>query len=435
MGQNNPNILFVDDEQHILSSLKRLFMDEPYNIFTAPSGTEALELLKDTGFAVIISDQRMPGMSGSEFLEKAKQMQPDTVRMVLTGYADINAAINAINIGGASRYLTKPWNDNEIIMIVRDAAEKFNLLAENKRLTDLTIKQNEELKKWSTELEFYVQQHTIDLSKRNKELADLNKKMQQTISQIIVSFSSLVELRDKSMHSHSSNVALISSEIAKRMSLPEEDTKNITTAAQLHDIGKIGITDLILIKNPSQYNSEEIHEYRKHPVRGQAAIDAIDIFRETGLLIRHHHENIDGSGFPDMLRGDQIPLGSRIIHIADAFDRLTNGTAVSLSTEDAISKIKSGSGILYDTKIISYLIEAAREKLAPASTPKDNIEAELKPKDLAPGMTVSRDIRTGTGLLLLKKYTELNSHNIETLRRSYHIDPSSTGVFVWVKRK
>ncbi|MBN2653696.1 MAG: response regulator [Nitrospirae bacterium] len=434
-AQPKLNILFIDDEQHILSSLKRLFMDEPYDVYTASSGADALELMKKLQFAVIVSDQRMPVMSGSEFLEKAKIMQPESLRMVLTGYADINTAMNAINIGGASRYLTKPWNDNEIIMIIRDAAEKYNLLVENKRLTELTIKQNEELRKWSTELEFYVQQHTIDLSKRNKELDELNKKMQQTLGQIIVSFTTLMELRDKSMHSHASNVALMSSDIAGKIGLNDDAIKKISIAGQLHDIGKIGIPDLIMIKNPEQYTIDEMHEYKKHPIRGQAALDAIDFFREPALLIRHHHEHINGSGFPDMLKGDQIPLGSRIICIADAMDRLVNSHEISMSVEDALAKIKNELTIKYDANLYAYLAESACERLKASALPKDNIELELKPKDLVPGMTVSKDIRTGTGLLLIKKYTVLNNQNIETLRRSYHIDPASTGVFVWAKRK
>ncbi|MDX9715606.1 MAG: response regulator [Dissulfurispiraceae bacterium] len=433
--QTKPNILFVDDEQHILSSLKRLFIDEPYSVFTADSGAEALEVVKTVRFAVIVSDQRMPRMSGFEFLEKAKQIQPDTVRMVLTGYADINAAINAINIGGASRYLTKPWDDNEIILIVRDAAEKYNLIIENKRLTDLTLQQNEELKKWNTELEHYVQQQTIDLSNRNKDLDELNKKMQQNLDQIIVSFSALMELRDKSMRDHSSNVALISSDIAGRLGLNSDEIKKITIAAQLHDIGKIGMPDLVMIKNPAKFTQDELYEYKKHPVRGQAALDTIDLFRKPAVFIRHHHENFDGSGFPDGLKSDQIPIGARIIKIADTLDRLINNYEISISVEDALAKIKTELNTKHDPKLYSYIAETAHEHLSSFAAPKDNIEVELKPKDLAPGMTVSRDIRTGTGLLLLRKFTVLNNQNIETLKRSYHIDPAAGGIFVWVKKR
>lgn len=125
-----PKVLFVDDEENVLRSLKRLFVDEKIEISTATSGKEGLEILKGGGFSVIISDQRMPEMSGVEFLEKARRISPDSVRMVLTGYADVNAAMDAINKGGAYRYITKPWNDNDLIIAILNAVEMANLIRE-----------------------------------------------------------------------------------------------------------------------------------------------------------------------------------------------------------------------------------------------------------------------------------------------------------------
>jgi DNA-binding NtrC family response regulator len=121
-------ILFVDDEENVLRALKRLFMDEDMEVYTASSGRSGLEMVKDAEFSVIVSDQKMPEMSGSEFLEKTKEVSPDSIRIVLTGYADIDATINAINRGGAYRYVAKPWNDTDLVLTVRDAAEKYRLV-------------------------------------------------------------------------------------------------------------------------------------------------------------------------------------------------------------------------------------------------------------------------------------------------------------------
>jgi response regulator RpfG family c-di-GMP phosphodiesterase len=127
------NVLFVDDEENVLRALKRLFIDnDTIEIFTACSGREGLEILKTAPVSVIVSDQRMPEMNGAEFLEKASRQAPDSVRIVLTGYADINAAMDAVNKGGIYRYITKPWNDNEFILTVRDAIERYRLVTENK---------------------------------------------------------------------------------------------------------------------------------------------------------------------------------------------------------------------------------------------------------------------------------------------------------------
>ena len=266
---NIPNrILFVDDEENVLRSLKRLFMSEDYEVLTALSGPDGLAVLKEVEVPVIVSDQRMPVMTGAEFLEKSRELSPDTVRIILTGYADVEAAIGAINRGGAYRYVSKPWNDNELLMVIKDAFDKYRLVKENKYLTELTIQQNEELKKWSTELEFYVQQHTIELTNQNKELKKLNEKLKNNVSEVLASLSGLIELRNRSMRNHSNNVALLSKAIAEEIGLTAPEIETIAAGAQLHDIGKIGAPDIILIKNISELSPDEMAEYVKTPGQG-----------------------------------------------------------------------------------------------------------------------------------------------------------------------
>jgi len=438
-----PKVLFVDDEENVLRSLKRLFVDEKLEIFTAPSGREGLEILKGGGFSVIVSDQRMPEMSGSEFLEKAKRISPDAVRIVLTGYADVNAAMDAINKGGAYRYITKPWNDNDLLIAILNAVEMSNLQRENKYLTELTKKQNEELKKWSSELEMYVQQQTMDLTKQNKELTKATEKLKKNFNDFIAAFSNLIELRDKTVLSHSNSVSSLAEEIAERLGLNSSEIETVSIAAQLHDIGKIGIPDIILLKTPDTLTPDELSEYKKHPVRGQTAIDFIEGLREAGVLIRHHHEWYNGKGFPDGLKGKDIPAGARIIALADKFDRLMHGGYKDHTIKSVLEKMKTVLGSQLDPELFPLLVETVKGKFTASSAEADNVdlsalrsvEVELYPKDLMPGMVVSRDIRSGTGLLMLRMGTALNEKNIGTLTRGYHLDPATTGIFVWVKRK
>ncbi len=425
-------VLFVDDEENVLRSLKRLFIGEDYDVLTASSGTDGLAVLKSTEVPVVVSDQRMPGMGGAEFLEKAREISPDSVRIILTGYADVEAAIGAINKGGAYRYVTKPWNDAELLMVVRDCVEKYRLVKENRYLTELTRQQNEELKKWSAELELYVQQHTIDLTRQNKELKTLNEKLKKNLSDIITSLTGLIELRDRTMHNHASNVKALSALIAKEMGLQSAEIETIATAAQLHDIGKIGDSDLVLMKSVEELSPEEMQEYVKHPVRGQAAIDSIEDFREPGKLIRHHHEWYNGSGFPDRLKGDEIPLGSRIISIADKLDRIMHDKMLPL--ENGLTHIKSKLVTQFDAAIFAPLAKASREVFGSTLHFDEAQELEIKIKDLAAGMVLAKDVRTGTGLLLLRKGTVLNEKNIETLRRGVFLDPSKNGIFVFTRR-
>ena len=429
---NIPNrILFVDDEENVLRSLKRLFMSEDYTVLTALSGPDGLAVLKEVEVPVIVSDQRMPVMTGAEFLEKSRELSPDSVRIILTGYADVEAAIGAINRGGAYRYVSKPWNDNELLLVIKDAFDKYRLVKENKYLTELTIQQNDELKKWSTELEFYVQQHTIELTNQNKELKKLNAKLKNNVSEVLGSLSGLIELRNRSMRNHSNNVALLSKSIAEEIGLTSPETETIAVGAQLHDIGKIGAPDIILIKNIDELSSDEMAEYVKHPIRGQAAIDGIEDFRGPGILVRHHHEWYNGKGFPDGLKGENIPIGARIVSIADRLDRILQGEMRSIDT--ALIQIKSMLASQFDAALYAPLEKAAR-KLFSSIIRNDIVEIELNTKDLFPGMILSRDVSTGTGLLLLRKGTVLNEKNIETLKRAVYLDPSKRGIFVTTKK-
>ena len=426
-------ILFVDDEENVLRSLKRLFMSEAYEVLTALSGGEGLAILKEIEVPVIVSDQRMPVMTGAEFLEKSRQLSPDAVRIILTGYADVEAAIGAINRGGAYRYVSKPWNDSDLLLVIKDAFEKYRLVRENQYLTELTIKQNEELKKWSVELELYVQQHTIDLTKKNKELKKLNLKLKKNVSEILRSLSSLIELRNGSMRNHSNNVAILSTAIAEEIGLTAPEIEMISTASQLHDIGMIGAPDIVLLKNVGELSPDEMTEYVKHPVRGQAAIDCIEDFRGPGILIRHHHEWYNGRGFPDGLKGDNIPMGARIIAIADRFERILHDEMQDI--DSALAKVKSMLATQFDATLYTPLEKTARELFRSIERDTDSIEVELKTKDLAPGMVISRDVITGTGLLLLRKGTVLSDKNIETLKRAVNLDPSKSGIFVNKKKR
>jgi len=173
-GETPVRVLFVDDEENILRSIKRLFMEESYEILTANSGEEALKLLKDhQNIGLLVSDQRMPGMQGVDLLQQASHISPDTLRILLTGYTDINAAISAINKGGACQYITKPWKDNELIQIIRDAVYRYSLIRENKRLAEIVKRQNEELKQWNDQLQYRVQEQTIEIRESEKRFRRL----------------------------------------------------------------------------------------------------------------------------------------------------------------------------------------------------------------------------------------------------------------------
>jgi len=168
-------VLLVDDEQNVLRSLARLLRSEDYQVLTAASGEEGLEILSSTQVHLIISDQRMPGMSGTEFLQKTAEVCPDSVRIMLTGYSDIKTAEEAINKVGIFRFLTKPWNDEDLKVTIRQGLEKWLMRDYNRRLLLRIEEQNEELRELNSELEQKVEQRTRELKKAQQKLIQSEK--------------------------------------------------------------------------------------------------------------------------------------------------------------------------------------------------------------------------------------------------------------------
>lgn len=430
-------ILFVDDEKNVLHSLRRLFMDEGYEIFVANSGEDALEILKvNPSIGLIVSDQRMPGLTGVDFLEKAKEIVPDALRILLTGYADINAVADAINRGGAYRYVTKPWKDEELLQIIGEAARHYSLRKENKRLNEIVKKQNLELKNWNSQLEFFVQEQTLEIQKKNKELEGLNENLRKNFKNSILAFSSLLELRDRKTGSHSKNVAELSVKIARAMGLSDKDTETITAGALLHDIGKIGIPDALLLRDFDDMDKEAKKEYMLHPVRGQAAVDSVEDLRPAGILIRHHHEWFNGRGYPDGLSGGKIPIGARIIAVADFIDKTIRELDREGAFEIMLGKVRNWLGTRFDSQLYPFVekeIKGVYSKILPHGKAR-MLEVELNVNNIQEGMILSRDVTSGTGLILLSRGTILNAKSIQALRRYYQLDPSGTGIFVAVER-
>ena len=244
-------ILLVDDEVNITKSLRRLLMDvDRYDVYIANSGREALELLSDEpDIGIIISDQRMPEMTGVEFLQQARQVVPDAVRILLTGYADIEASIAAINEGAVFRYLTKPWDDDKLLLAIAEAAHNFWLVAENKRLNALVLKQKEELRQWNERLKQRVLDQTAQIRTKSDAIALSNHQLRSNFSATIESLAGLIEMRDHRTPSHSRNVAELVAAMGEILGLDSHEIEQLRSAGLLHDIGKIAMNDE-LIKKP-----------------------------------------------------------------------------------------------------------------------------------------------------------------------------------------
>lgn len=395
-------LLFVDDEANILASLKRLFRPFGYRIFTAESGAQGLEIMERETVDLVVSDMRMPEMSGAQFLEKVRARWPDTVRILLTGYAEIASTIDAINKGQIYRYISKPWNDNDIGLIIKHALQQKFLEREKQRLEALTLKQNEELKDLNATLEEKVKARTEEVRRAMATLEVVHEKLKKGFITSIRVFSNLIELREGSMAGHSRRVADLARSLAQRLGMSPAEVQDVFLAGLLHDVGKIGLPDRLLDKPIGNLTSEERIEVIKHPIKGQTALMALEQLQGAAKFIRGHHERFDGLGYPDKLVGLEIPLGARILAVANDFDSAQFGTLLSkhLKQADAITFINEGRGRRYDATVVDAFMEVMGKD---APVVPSGLEVALHSDQIQAGMVLSRDLMSKTGELLLAK--------------------------------
>ncbi|MBI5938512.1 MAG: response regulator [Betaproteobacteria bacterium] len=392
-------VLCVDDEANILGSLRRLFRPEGYRLLTAESGAAGLAILEAEPVDLVISDMRMPEMNGAQFLEQVRARWPDTVRLLLTGYADIGSTIEAINKGQIYRYLSKPWDDNDMLITVRQALERKAMERENQRLTALTRRQNEELRELNTHLETKVKERTAELQRTLDALSAANEKLKGNFLTTIKVFSTLMGLRFGDKAGRARQVTELARRLALKLGLEPAAVQDVTFAGMLKDVGKLALPDELLTRPEQGLRTEEFAVLRKYPLKGEAALMAIEELRGAAKLLRSHRERFDGMGYPDGLRGLAIPQGARILALAHDYEALQAGMLINkrLSSADALTFIQEGRGKRYDPQVVDAFFGIQG---APPEPPRGR-EIALRPGELKASMVLSRDILSRDGVLLL----------------------------------
>ena len=369
-SQYKHSILIVDDEESILNSFQRILADEDYEVHAVNNGSEGLNKLRTAQkpYSIIVSDQRMPEMSGVQFFAQAKDIFPDAVRILLTGYADSNAIIDAINKGGVHLYFTKPWREDEILLHIKQSLSKVEILAENKRLVELIKIKNKELVKLNKTLEKKANDRTNDLLAQTEKLKDSYRKSQLILDGIVKTLSKIVETRDPYTSGHEDQVAKIACKIAKEMKLTEEQVSSIYISATLHDIGKISVPSEILTK-PSILTNLEREIIKTHCKVANDILANIEFPYPVAEIIYQHHERMDGSGYPRGLKGDDIALEARIIGVADVIDAMASYRPYrpALGVDAAIEEITKFRGVTYDPCVVDACLKIYKR------TAKDSI--------------------------------------------------------------
>jgi response regulator RpfG family c-di-GMP phosphodiesterase len=334
-------VLYVDDEPGLCRAFARLFLDD-VNLRVSTVGTpeEAMELLRSESFDVIVSDLRMPGMSGLELLAAARQRAPDMRRLLVSGYADFESALDAINEVGIDRLLMKPWQNEEVRGAIEAAAKLARLQRENARVT-------EELRR-----------RTLDLESINQRLDAL---VEERTSNLLDGLVSALDLRDSETQWHSRRVGRYARRLARQLGIGGRELDDIERGATLHDIGKIGVRDAVLLK-PGPLDEKEWAEMRRHPALGYDILKGIGFLDRARLIPLHHQERFDGTGYPQGLKGEEICVGARVFAVVDTYDAITSDRPYRKcrTYEVARQEIEKFSGTQFDPEVVAIWLRIAQ---------------------------------------------------------------------------
>lgn len=315
-GERNTRVevLVADDEPSIAESLRAFLEGIGYQVSTARDGREALDIFRERRMPLVVSDINMPLIGGHELLREIKALSPETEVIIVTGFATVDGAVKAIK-DGAYDYIIKPFRIATI-------------------------------------------QHTVEKALNHRALILENLRLQENSLNVLRTMVNVLEQRDSYTAGHSRRVTEIAMTIAARLELSGEDCKTLRLAGMIHDVGKIGIEDTILRK-PGRLTAEEFAMIRTHPERGVQIIAPLDFLKGALPIVRHHHECYDGSGYPAGLGGEAIPLGARIVAIADTYDAITSSRAYrrARGQEAALAEITRCSGTQFDPELSSLFLE------------------------------------------------------------------------------
>lgn len=401
-----PRILLVDDEKSILDSLYRFCRQRKWEALRANGGAEALTLLETETVDIIVSDMRMPNMDGAEFLSKAREKYPDSVRILLTGYADMEAVITAVNQAKIYNYLNKPWDDNMLESVINSALDF-------KEKEDERIRLSKELAELNDSLEQKVKERTSELELATQQAQESTRKITNNFRESLSLMTSVIEMQDGSKANYSNMIAHACVTIARTLELSPKEVEQIRIAALLHNIGKLSLPESIRKKPMNQLNRMELETFHTHPIQGEAVLSGMTGLKMVSKLVRSHQEYLNGKGFPDKLKEDQIPIGAKIICVASDFQKLESNLLLQeiSGPEQAIEYIKSVSGKHYDARVVE-LFEKYYEKHLQNYR---SYLSQLDLKNVEVGMVLAENLISSNGLMLLTKDTLITQDHIDQL--------------------
>lgn len=322
-------ILLVDDEKRILQTFALMLNDYGYYLKTASYADEAICCIAREPFDIVFLDHYIGKDRGLDLMEKMAAVEPELYFVIMTANGNTDLAVEALK-RGASDFITKPFFIADIIKCI-DFVNKKRELDRQKRELFITLE--------------------MKIFERTRELESVYVEVLSSLAQVL-------ETRDFSTFGHCKRVSHYSRQIADELGLPTDEKRHLEIGALLHDVGKVGISDVILLK-PDSLNSEEWDNLKSHPVKGVEILKPLTYLEPSLPGILHHHENFDGTGYPGGLKGKAIPLNARIIAVADAWDVMRSDRPYrkALDKETAKKELNNFAGIQFDPEIVSIFMK------------------------------------------------------------------------------
>ena len=344
LAEGPVTVLVVDDEELIRNALRKFLLKEGYEVLTAETGEEGLELLRRHKVTALLLDVHLPGISGIDLVPRIMELEPDLAVLMLTAVDDATTAALCMQ-RGAMDYLTKPIDLDRLIRAIRRAIDQRH-----------TRINEQEINRWLKE----------EVARRTAELELERANLQRITVATLEALVNALEAKEPYLRGHSARVADLSALVAAQMGRPDEEIEVVRNAGRLHDIGKIGIREQVLSKQGPLTDAEFEH-VKQHVIIGSQILSPLVHLKEIIGNVRSHHERWDGSGYPDQLHGQAIPLGARIIGAVEIFDALTTTRPYQekMPAEVAVQRMRDLVGTVLDPQVYTALeaVVARRQAL------------------------------------------------------------------------
>jgi putative two-component system response regulator len=354
---NTPNILIVDDEIGPRESL-RMILKTNYNVYCVENGYAAIQMIQQNEMDIVTLDLKMPGISGIDTLKEIREIDPNVMVIIITGYGTLKTAIEAMRYG-VFDYIPKPFNVPEIMGIIDKSIQRRKLNLKIKEVVSNFFDQHL-LQKPVADSGFFLENEFKGVS--DSRWNAVNFSDNQNCLEFAKVLAITLEEKDPYTSGHSERVCYYSDFIAKRLSLGSKERTELQIASYLHDIGKIGISNRFINKKGT-LTSTDWAIIKQHTKKSIELLVPLNLSPNIISYIQHHHERFDGTGYPDGLAGEQIPLGARIIAISDSYDSMTSERPYRrpLSSAEAKNELLNFVGKQFDPDLVSIFLDVLKE--------------------------------------------------------------------------